>query len=124
VHLVAYQNSSRSITYRGRWHGGRAPNAYGGSVRRSGRSGASASLRFTGREIAWVASNTPSSGSARVLIDGRAVATVHLHATTSIQRRVAFTRTWATAGTHTIKVVAIGTRAHPLVSVDAFLVLR
>jgi trimeric autotransporter adhesin len=124
VHLTAYQNSSRAIVYRGRWNGGRAPNAYGGSVRRTGRAGASAALRFTGREIAWVASKTPSSGSARVFIDGRAVATAHLRATRSVQRRVVFTRTWATPGAHTIKVVALGTRSHPLVSVDAFLVLR
>jgi hypothetical protein len=124
MHLTAYQNSSRSITYRGAWDGGRAPNAYGGSLRRSGRAGASAALRFTGREIAWVASKTPSSGSARVYVDGHAVATVHLRSTTAIQRRVVFTRTWATAGAHTIKVVALGTRSHPTVSVDAFLVLR
>ena len=124
VHLTAFQNSSRAITYRGGWDGRRAPNAYGGSLRRSGRAGASASLRFTGREIAWVASKTPSSGSARVYVDGHAVATVHLRATTSVQRRVVYTRTWATAGAHTIKVVALGTRSHPLVSVDAFLVLR
>jgi hypothetical protein len=124
VHLTAYQNSSRAIAYRGRWDGTRSPNAYGGSLRRSGKAGASASLRFTGREIAWVASKTPSSGSARVFIDGHAVATVHLHATTAVQRRVVFTRTWAAAGAHTIKVVALGTRSHPLVSVDAFLVLR
>jgi hypothetical protein len=124
VHLTAYQNSSRAITYHGAWQGARAPNAYGGSVRRTGRAGASAALRFTGREIAWVASRTPSSGSARVYVDGHAVATVHLRATAAVQRRVVFTRTWATAGAHTIKVVALGTRSHPLVSVDAFLVLR
>jgi hypothetical protein len=124
VHLVAYQNSSRSIVYRGGWDGARAPKAYGGSVRRTGRAGASASLRFTGREIAWVASKTPSSGSARVFVDGHAVAIVHLRAGTSIQRRVVFTRTWATAGTHTIKVVALGTPSHPVISVDAFLALR
>jgi trimeric autotransporter adhesin len=124
MHLTAYQNSSRAIVYRGGWDGAHAPNAYGRSLRRSGRAGASAALRFTGREIAWVASKTPSSGSARVYIDGHAVATVHLHATTAVQRRVVYTRTWATAGTHTIKVVALGTRSHPMVSVDAFLVLR
>jgi hypothetical protein len=124
VHLTAYQNSSRAIAYRGAWNGGRVPNAYGGSVRRSGRAGASAALRFTGREIAWVASRTASSGSARVYIDGHAVATVHLRSRTALQRQVVFTRNWATAGAHTIKVVVLGTRSHPMVSVDAFLVLR
>jgi len=71
-----------------------------------------------------VASKTPSSGSARVYVDGHAVATVHLRATTAIQRRVVFTRTWAAAGTHTIRIVALGTRSHPQVSLDALLVLR
>jgi hypothetical protein len=37
---------------------------------------------------------------------------------------VVFTRTWATGGTHTIRVVALGTPSHPVVSVDAFLVIR
>jgi hypothetical protein len=124
VHLTAVQNSSRAITYRGAWEAVRSPNAYGGSLRRSGRAGGGAMLRFTGREIAWVASKTPSSGSARVFIDGHAVATVHLRATTAVQRRVVYTRTWTSARVHTIKVDALGTRKHPLVSVDAFLVLR
>jgi hypothetical protein len=124
VHLTAVQNASRAITYRGGWDGARASGAYGGSLRRSGRAGASASLRFTGREIAWIAPKTPSSGSARVFIDGHVVATVHLRATTAVRRRVVYTRTWTTARVHTIKVVALGTRKHPLVSVDAFLVLR
>jgi hypothetical protein len=59
-----------------------------------------------------------------VYVDGHAVAVVHLRAATPIQRRVVFTRTWATGGTHTIRVVALGTPSHPVVSVDAFLVIR
>ena len=93
-------------------------------MRRTSRAGATATLRFTGREIAWVASKTPASGSARVLVDGKSVALVHLRATTAAQRRVVFARTWATAGTHTIRIVCLGTRSHPQVSLDALLVLR
>jgi hypothetical protein len=63
-------------------------------------------------------------GSARVLIDGRSVGTVHLHASKQVQRRVVFTRTWATSGAHTIKIVGLGTHAHPLVNLDALLTLR
>jgi hypothetical protein len=59
-----------------------------------------------------------------VLIDGKSVAIVHLRATTSAQRQVVFTRTWATAGTHSIRIVCLGTRSHPQVSLDALLVLR
>ena len=124
VHLLAYQNSSRAIAYRGGWSALRARAAYGGSVRRTSRAGATATLRFTGREIAWVAAKTPASGSARVLIDGKPVAIVHLRATTSVQRQVVFTRTWATAGTHTIRIVVLGTHGHPQISLDALLALR
>jgi hypothetical protein len=124
VRLLAYQNSSPAIVYRGGWTPLRARSAYGGSVRRTSRAGATATLRFTGREIAWVASRTPASGSARVVIDGKSVAIVHLRAMTPAQRRVVFTRTWAAAGTHTIRIVALGTRSHPQVSLDALLVLR
>ena len=102
----------------------RAPNAFGGSVRRSGAAGASATLHFTGREVAWVASLAPGYGSARVLIDGHAAGTVHMRAATAIQRRVVFTRRWATSGAHTIKIVGLGTHGHPLISLDALLTLR
>jgi hypothetical protein len=124
VWLTAFQNSSASIAYRGGWSGRRAPKAYGGSVRRSGASGASAALHFTGREVAWVAGLAPGNGSARVLLDGRAVATVHLRSSQVVQRRVVFTHTWATSGAHTIKIVALGTHGHPLVNLDALLALR
>ena len=124
VRLTAFQNSSHAIAYRGGWSAGRAPNAYGGSVRRSAAAGASATLHFTGREVAWVATLGPGYGSARVLIDGHAVGTVHLRAGKQVQRRVVFTRTWATSAAHTIKIVGLGTHAHPLVNVDALLTLR
>jgi len=124
VRLSVYQNSSPAIIYRGGWSGARARNAFGGSVRRSSAAGASATLHFTGREIAWVASLAPGYGSARVLIDGHAAGTIHMRAATAIQRRVVFTRRWATSGTHTIKIVGLGTQGHPLISVDALLTLH
>jgi hypothetical protein len=124
VRLAAYQNSSPSIAYRGGWSGGHAPNAYGGSLRRAGAAGASAALHFSGREVAWVASLGRGYGSARVLIDGRPAGIVHLRSSATIQRRVVFTRTWATNGAHTIKIVALGTPSHPTVSLDALLVLH
>jgi trimeric autotransporter adhesin len=124
LRLTAFQNSSPAIVYRGGWSGAHAPNAYGRSVRRSGAAGASASLHFTGREVAWVAALAPGNGAAKVLIDGRAVAIVHLQASKPAQRRVVFTRSWATSGAHTIKIVGLGTHAHPLVNLDALLTLR
>ena len=39
-------------------------------------------------------------------------------------RRVIFQRAWGSVGTHTIKVVPVGTAGHPRVDIDAFVVLR
>jgi trimeric autotransporter adhesin len=121
VRLSAYK---RAISYHGAWSRKRTANAYGGSARRAGRAGASASLRFTGREVAWVASLAPGYGSARVYLDGHAVTTVHLRASSVVQRRVVLAHTWAAPGKHTITVVALGTKGHPTVDVDALLVLH
>jgi hypothetical protein len=50
--------------------------------------------------------------------------TVDLYAASTTFRYVAFTKTWATAGEHTIKVVAVGTEGRRRVDVDAFGVIR
>jgi len=121
VRLAAYK---RTIAYHGSWGRTTTAKAYGGSARRASRAGASASLRFTGHEVAWVASLAPGYGSARVYVDGKAVATVHLRASSLVQRRVVFTRSWAASGTHTLRIVALGTAGHPTVDVDALLVLH
>jgi hypothetical protein len=121
VRLSAFKGG---IAYHGTWAKTRVAKAYGGSARRAAKAGASASLRFAGREVAWVASLAPGYGSARVYVDGRAVATVHLRSGSVVQRRVVFTRSWATSARHTIKIVALGTAGHPTVDVDALLVLH
>jgi trimeric autotransporter adhesin len=124
VRVTAFQNSSAAIAYRGRWSPVYAPNAFGGSVKRSGASGASATLRFTGRQVAWVASGGAGYGSARVLIDGRSAGIVHLRSTATVRRRVVFARTWQVDGAHTIRIVALGTAGHPLIDVDSLITIR
>ena len=122
--LAAYQNSSRLIRWSGSWTGVRMPLAYGGSVRRTRRAGASASLRFTGHAFAWVGSLGPGYGSARITIDGRTAGIVHLHAATTRRRVIPFAKSWPANGTHTVRIVALGTAGHPLVDLDALLTIR
>ena len=62
-------------------------------------------------------------GSARVLVDGRSVGTVSLHATTSQPRRVVFSHAFATTGTHRVAIRVVGTAGHPRVDVDGFAVV-
>ena len=124
VRVAAYQDTSTAIHYSSGWHVTMSPGYYGGSAHWASTSGASASLTFVGRSVAWNAALASTRGSARVYVDGHLITTVNLSSTTVSIRRVVFARTWSTSGTHTIRVVVLGTAGHPRVDVDAFIVLR
>jgi len=47
----------------------------------------------------------PTRGTARIFIDGRAVARVDLRRSSFRARTVLFAKAFATAGTHTLKIV-------------------
>src|SRR2546423_12004061 len=98
--------------------------AYGGRVKYANSRTASATYRFTGRAIAWIAPVSRTSGSAKVYVDGIYRGTVSLYSSTFHARRVIFTKAWGTVGTHTIKLVPVGTAGHPRVDIDAFVVLN
>ena len=78
---------------------------------------------FTGHAIALVGSKGPGRGKARVYVDGVLAKTVDFYRSTAVHRQVVFTRSWATAGPHTLKVVVLGTTGRPRVDVDAFVVV-
>jgi hypothetical protein len=82
--------------------------------------GATASLTFTGRSFAWVASRSVVAGSARIYVNGTYIASVNLHAASSTARVVMFSKAWTTAATRTVTVRVLGTIGHPRVDVDAF----
>ena len=82
------------------------------------------SFRFTGRAVAVVAPRSRARGSAKVYMDGAYVGTVSLYRRTTAARSVVFGRSWTTRGTHTIKLVLVGTVGHPRFDIDAFAILR
>jgi serine protease len=118
------QESSTAIRYAGTWSRGSAAAALGGRYQVTSRARASATYVFTGRSVAWVAHRGTALGSARVYLDGVYRGTVNLRAPSASWRRIVFSRTWATPGRHTIRIIASGTRGHPRVSLDAFVVLQ
>ncbi|HET7030843.1 MAG TPA: hypothetical protein VFI34_10055 [Candidatus Limnocylindrales bacterium] len=123
VRAAAYQDTNASVVYRGAWRKTTSTVYSGGTVHwANAKAGTvtSASLRFSGRSVAWVAALGPTRGKARVYVDGRLITTVNLHATATTYRRSVFARSWTAVGTHTIRVVAYTGR----LDVDAFLVLR
>jgi hypothetical protein len=122
--LTAFQDGNVAIHYAGGWTRGNAPLASGNTVHTTTHKGASATLKFTGRQVAYVATRRSNRGTAHVYIDGQLVANVNLHNATQMHRRIVFARSWPTDGTHTIKVVCAGTAGHATIDVDAFLTIR
>jgi hypothetical protein len=122
--MSAVGESSRSITYRSTWTLQSVRGAFGGRTRYTARRGATATYRFSGRSIAWVAPKSLARGSAKVYVDGVYRGTISLYSRTTRARQVVFAQTWASVGTHTIKLVVLGTLHHPRVDLDAFVVLR
>ena len=118
------QQTSSSVTYRGTWYTGSLSSYSGGSARYTKSSTASASYTFTGRGIALVTTQGSGRGKVKVYIDGVYVRTVDLYRSSASYRVLAFTQTFASSGTHTIKLVGMGTAGRPRVDLDAFAVVR
>jgi hypothetical protein len=118
------QDTSSLLERTGTWKTSVSTSWSRGSAASATASGATITRSFTGRSVAWVGAVGPTRGSARVLIDGVAVATVNLHAATLAHRRIVYAKTWPAAGTHTISIVVSGTAGHPRVDVDALVIIR
>jgi Domain of unknown function (DUF5122) beta-propeller len=124
VRLTAFQDVNAGIRYTAAWARGNAPDAFGDTVHSTSRSGASATFKFTGRQVAWVATRRANRGTAHVYLDGKLVANVNLHSASVMHRRIVFAHAWAADGAHTIKIVCAGTAGHATVDVDAFVTIR
>ena len=117
------QQTLTTLTWAGAWTTVSNAAYSGGSERTTTAANASVSYTFTGRAIAVLASRDPTSGQFKVVIDGAYVVTTETMASSHVDRAVVFSRT-LTYGTHTIKLIAVGTAGRPTVAIDAFEVLR
>jgi hypothetical protein len=115
---------STSVVYHGTWSTSSSTAYSGGSARYSSVATAYASLAFSGRAVNFVTTRGPTRGAAKVYIDGIYVTTVSMYASTTTYRYAAYQKTWGWSGTHTIRIVIVGTAGHPRVDVDAFGLLR
>jgi hypothetical protein len=124
VGFTTTQESALKVTY-GSWMGATSASANGGSYRDSSVAAATASFTFTGTRIDWLTAKGPSAGKARVSIDGVAVATIDLYAS-SVTWHVLKSFAGLSYGSHTIVVTVLGTKnaasAGIAVIVDAFVV--
>jgi len=119
-----YSEGSSAVAYYGTWAVARSSSYMGGRLRYTGIARRRATFSFTGLAVAWVASKGPTRGSARVYGDGALQGTYSTYRSATRHRQVVTGRTFAAFGRHSYRIVVLGTRGHPRVDVDAFIVLR
>lgn len=119
---TTYQETSRKVSYRGRWLVARHGGYLGGAVRSSDTAQATVSIAFTGSGISWIGSVGPTRGKAAVFIDGKRVATVDTYKRRFQPARELFTTTFAKPGKHRLTIRVLGTKGRPTVAVDSFVV--
>jgi hypothetical protein len=116
------QSTVTAVKYTSGWTFVNSSTSSGNGYKQTTRFGASATFTFTGRAIAWVSPMASTFGRARVFIDGHLVGTINLRSATTHLGIVAFSKTFATSGAHTIRIAAIDSGRR--VSIDSFDVLR
>ena len=115
------QQSSASVVFSGSTVPTSGTSYSGGSQRYLATAGAAARFATSARSLSFVTTRGPNRGVARIYVDGVLKATVDLEAASTTYRYVAFRMSWASLGTHTIRVVSGGGGR---VDVDAFGVIR
>jgi hypothetical protein len=121
VHAV--DDRSSSVIRTGVWVKVASTSAYKSTVSGSTKPASRLKLTFAGHGIALVGSTSPYRGVANVYVDGVFIRRVDTRSATTRSRRVLFSRSFASGGSHTITFEATGGGTHPLVRLDAFVVL-
>jgi hypothetical protein len=118
---VLLQDGGGRIDYSGAWGSAEGSSLSGGTVRFATGAGGRAAIRFRGTDVGWLATLTPTSGRARVVLDGRVVATVDLRSSAVAYRQLVFRRHLPSAGPHVLEIRPLGDGR---VDLDAIVALR
>ncbi len=121
--VIAYQDGSGKIAYKGTWKSTKSAPNFGGTVKYTLKKGGIATFAFTGSQVAWVTLKGPDRGQAQIQIDGKAAATVDNRASRTVVRRVAYVKLFTGTGRHEITVKSLGTAGRPRVDMDALVVV-
>ena len=120
--LVQENNSAVKYTTPG-WTRQTLTGANGGSVEFATVKGKTATLTFTGFQVAWMSTQGPTRGSATVKLDAGTAATINTNTASPHAAEVVDVVTAAAQGSHKLVVNVLGTAGHPRIDVDAFIVL-
>ena len=95
----------------------------GGFLDASSTPSAWATFRFSGSNVAWVASRGANRGQANLYLDGTFQTTIDLYSPSTAARSLVAVGNTIGSGIHTLKVEVVGTSGRPTVDVDSFVVL-
>lgn len=122
--MVRVQDTDPAVVYRGTWGAQPVRGASGGYEKRASTHDASATVRFDGRGVRWVAAKGPDRGTATVHVDGRLRGTFDLYAPKTTAQQTIFRDMALPSGKHTIVVTVKGakrsTSSGAWVGVDVF----
>jgi hypothetical protein len=112
-----------AASFTGSWTAVSDANAWGGTVMRSTTLNADATITFTGRNLAMVATRGPAYGSVDVYVDGTFYKTLKCNSPTVMYKQVIFRYSTQvlTNSTHTVRIVNDATPGHPQIDIDGFI---
>jgi hypothetical protein len=126
--LSAYQEGSTAIAYRGTWRAAAGSGAYGGTVKYSTATGATAAVTFTGRAVALVSTRGPARGKVALYVNGLYQSTVDLYAPSWRPREIVYAKAFSWSARRVLTIRVTGTRnmrsTSARVDLDAATVIR
>ena len=120
--MTLVQENASSIKYSAGWKRQKLTGSSGGYVDYASLNGKTATLKYTGYQVAWVTTTGSTRGSATVQLDTAKAATISTHsATTKTADMIDVLQ--KVEGAHTLVITVLGTSGNPRVDVDAFVIL-
>jgi hypothetical protein len=98
--------SGKTLALRGSWSMAGGSHYSSGTVLSTDRTGATATWDGTARDLVIIGPIGPTRGEMQVLVDGKLIDTIQLHASSYVARQVLATLHWSTPGAHTVVIRA------------------
>jgi murein DD-endopeptidase MepM/ murein hydrolase activator NlpD len=108
--LTRYEQTNAKIAYKGTWLTFTASGASGGSYKYAD-SAASATVRFTGTRLDWIATKGYTQGKAAVSLDGGSPVVVDLYSPTTLRQVKVWSTGLVALGPHTLTITWLGQRS-------------
>ncbi|MCX9190389.1 hypothetical protein C3Y87_02945 [Carbonactinospora thermoautotrophica] len=124
--VTPYDDRSTALKYYGTWTNVAPSSRYYTTVKRSSAAGAYFTLQQYATRFHVVGDRCASCGQIKIYVDGRYLATVDTYSSSTKVRQTLYTTPALSParGTHTLKVVVVGTRGRPYLLLDAVGVQR